>query len=285
MPHVLIPVDFSETSALAARFGTRLAESMGLDLFLVHVFDTVLSNDDNMTTRAYNVRKAEYEVMLAEFSEEHTQPIAGLSNTPPKKKLTVLEGIAASQLLDLSRQNETALIVMGGVGAGAGLHLPGMYGSVANSVALRGGCPVVLIPKDYGSLEVERLAIAFDDASEIRRTGKFARKFIEALRPEVHFVHVAKPDWRKELQNEDAFLELSFGAGFPSYTYEFDSLPAGDVVTSLLKYTVEEKISLLVLANKHEPFWRRLFARQHLKDVVQGCEVPVLIIPYVKEEA
>jgi nucleotide-binding universal stress UspA family protein len=173
---------------------------------------------------------------------------------------------------------------MGGVGAGAGIHPPGLYGSVATPVALRGNCPVILIPKAYGSVAVEKLAIAFDDADEIIRIGQFARSIIETLKPEVRYVHVSKTDWRAELENEDDFLDLTWGKGLPSYTYESDLLPAGNVAKQLSQYVTEKQIDLLVLGAKHQGFWSRLFDKNHLKPLIQSVKVPMMVIPFTADD-
>ena len=52
MKNILVPVDFSDTSATALRFGTYLAEVMDLDLRVVHVFDANFSFAQAISTGA-----------------------------------------------------------------------------------------------------------------------------------------------------------------------------------------------------------------------------------------
>lgn len=288
MKSIVIPVDFSETSAMATKFGANLAELMNYDLNIVHVSDLVLSGEHSLTTLEQMHDEEGIQEQLVKFVQKNTEPVfaknRGSTDFVPKVSHTLLSGMAASEILSLSKKDETALIVMGGVGAGAGIHLPGLYGSVATPVALRGGCPVILIPKGYGPVVVEKLAIAFDDADEIVRIGKFSKSIIEILKPEVRYVHVSKADWREELENEDDFLDLTWGKNLPSYIYESDLLPAGDVTKQLSQYVDDKQIDLLVLGGKHQGFWSRLFDKNHLKPIIQAGKVPMMIIPFSAEE-
>ncbi|MEO0733779.1 MAG: universal stress protein, partial [Bacteroidota bacterium] len=265
MLQVIVPVDFSETSSTAVRFGTNLAELLGFDLHVVHVSDLVLSGKHSLTTPEQKRDEIALGERLAEFTRENVAQILltnrGRVAVTPKVSQSIRSGMATEQILALSRQTTTALIVMGGVGTGAGITLPGVYGSVATPVATRSACPVILIPKGHDAVAVERLAIAFDDADEIIRIGQFARNIVKALRPEVRYVHVTKVNWREEIETQDDFMDLTWGKGFPSYSFKFDVLPVGNVVESLLAYVKDEEIGLLVLGGKRHGFWQRLFTK------------------------
>ncbi|SER03723.1 universal stress protein [Neolewinella agarilytica] len=288
MKNVVIPVDFSETAAEATRFGTHLAQLLNYNLSIVHIADLILSGSHSLTTPEQKRDEEKLVDQLARFTHENVDPVfltnRGRTAFVPKVSYSVHSGMAANEILSISKEADTALIVMGGVGAGAGIHPPGLYGSVATPVALRGNCPVILIPKDYGSVTVEKLAIAFDDADEIIRIGQFARTIIQTLKPEVRYVHVSKTDWRAELENEDDFNDLTWGKGLPSYTYRSDLLPAGNVAKQLSQYVADKQIDLLVLGGKHQGFWRRLFDKNNLKPIIQSVKVPMMVIPFTVDE-
>jgi nucleotide-binding universal stress UspA family protein len=288
MRNIVVPIDFSKTSKTAIEFGTYLAGLMQLNLRIIHVSDLVLSGEHSLTTPEQKRDEARLEEQLADFVRANvTQEASSAADSGkfvPQVSLSVISGIAASQILSLSEEAATAFIVMGGVGAGAGIHPPGLYGSVATPVALRGACPVILIPKEYRFTNIERLAIAFDDADEIIRISTFSKNIIKALKPEVRYVHVSKANWRKEIENEDDFMDMTWDNDFPGYGYEFDVLAEGDVADQLRQYTKEMRIQLLVLGGKRQGFWRRLFDVHHLKPIIKSSEVPMLVIPFSASE-
>ncbi|WP_020568849.1 universal stress protein [Neolewinella persica] len=284
MKNVVIPVDFSETAAIATKFGTYLAEMMNYNLRIVHVSDLVLSGAHSLTTPEQKRDEEKLVHRLAQFARTNVNPGLsanhGSNSFVPEVRLSVLSGMASTKIKSLSKEATTAFIVMGGVGAGAGIHPPGLYGSVATPVALRGGCPVMLIPKGYSQIVVKRIAIAFDDAEEIIRIGQFSKSIIERLKPEVRFVHVKKADWRQEMENEDDFMELTSGKEAPSFSYEFDLLPTGNVVDQLSQYVDDKQIDLLVLGGKRQGFWSRLLDKKNLKSIIQVGKVPMMVIPF-----
>lgn len=284
MKQVVVPVDFSTTAATAVKFGTFLADLMTYDLRIVHVCDLVLSGEHSLTTPEQKRDEKALEVRLAKFARLNVAEVfeanKGRTAFVPEVNISVLSGVAASRILSISKDPTTAFIVMGGVGAGAGISPPGMYGSVATPVAMRGSCPVVLIPKDYGAVTVKRLAIAFDDTDELVRIGQFSKSIIATLRPDVRYVHVSKANWREEFENEDDFMDLIWGKGVPSFTYAFDVLPEGNVAEQLDQYAEDKQVDLLILGGKRRGFWSRLFDKKHLKPIIKACRVPMLIIPF-----
>ncbi|THH40299.1 universal stress protein [Neolewinella litorea] len=284
MKRIIVPVDFSPTSAAATRFGTHLAETMKMDLTVLHVYDTRLSTSQTISTRAKAREQERMEDQLDKFTRRNVEPVLatfqGRLDVLPAVKSMALEGRAARKILRISKAADVGLIVMGGVGAGAGLHPPGAFGSVASRVALRGGCPVILIPKDYGAPPVERLALAFNSVNDVRYMRGFTQKIVRALHPEVRFVHVNAGSKAGTPEQQEEFRKLADEPGFPSRTYQLDFLGPGPVVKQLLTYTEEEEIDLLILGGERRGFLERLLIPAHLRPLVHRCTVPVLIIPF-----
>lgn len=283
MKKIIIPVDFSDTSASALRFGTYLAEVMGLDLEVVHVFDANFSLAQAVSTGALLAEKERLKKLLSTFVERHAFPILatfqGNLATIPAIHTEVLEGFPGSTLRSISKREDAELIIMGGVGAGQADTPTRLFGGAASTVALSGECPVILIPAGYGYPEVKSLAVAFGEAEDIRKMGGIVHRLIKVLRPQVNFVHVEGQDRKKESVNDEAFLEMAMGPGFPSYTFHHHVLPHGTVAKRLLQYAEEKKIGMLVLGGKRRSFWEGLFAASSLKPVVNSCTVPLLVIP------
>ncbi|MGB3798986.1 MAG: universal stress protein, partial [Lewinella sp.] len=230
---------------------------------------------------------------LQVFSQLHVSPVLatfpGRTEEVPVVRTTVREGRAAQTILWQSALDDIALVVLGGVGAGAGKQAPGLFGGVARTLALQGACPVILIPRDYGFTRVERLALAFAAIDDISRMSAITRRIITALRPQVHFVHVRREDAEGKgaeaaVRREEAFRQLSRVPGVPESSYCFDALPAGKVTETLIHYTKQHRIDLLVLGGQRRTFFERLFETGHLRPLINRCGVPLLIIPFHLEE-
>lgn len=284
MKNIIVPVDFSDTSAKAIQFGIHLGYLMGFNVKIIHVADLVLSGKHGLSTPEQKRDEEIIGTRLAGFAAENIEPVRAANRgraVAPQTDVFVYSGMAVPEILEHSNDPETALIVMGGAGSGAGIHPPGLYGSVATPVASRGGCPLILIPKVYdGPFSIERVAIAFDDTEELARFGRFARCIIKATKPEVRYVHVRKADWIAEIKNEDAFIDLTLGKGAPAYEYQIDMLPKGYVPSQLRQYADDQKIDLLILGGKRQGFWSRIFDKKNLKPILHACGVPMLVIPF-----
>lgn len=285
MKKIIIPVDFSDTSASALQFGTYLAEIMGLGLEVVHVFDANFSFAQAVSIGASLAEKERLEKLLTKFVESHAFPVLasfqGNIATIPAIHTEVFEGFPGSVIRSISEREDAELVIMGGSGAGQSTTPPGLFGGVARSVALNGKCPVILIPPGYGPPSIENitLALAFGSPEDIRQMGGIIRRLIKVLRSQVNFVHVEGRDRSKEWMNDEAFLEMAMGPGFPSYTFSYDSLPNGPVVKRLLKYVDDKNIGMLVLGGKRRSFWKALFAGSSVKPIMNRSTVPLLIIP------
>ncbi len=283
MKKILVPVDMSPSSGAALRLATYLAEVLDHNLEIIHVFDPLLSPSQTFFAGERIEEKVRLEREIESFSRREVDPVLatfqGRVDILPVVNVVVMEGIPAATITGLSQREDIALIVMGGVGAGSGTRPPGIFGSVARNVAAQSGCPVILLPKTYHFTGVERMAVAFEEPADIRAATSFLRKLIKGLHCEVRYVHVQATDQVLEGKREEKFVEMSFGADFPSYTYKFDSLPAGKVAQSLLQYTVDSEIDLLVVGRKHRSFFDNLFHGGHLGPIVRKSEVPVLITP------
>ncbi|MEO0734179.1 MAG: universal stress protein [Bacteroidota bacterium] len=283
MKKIIVPVDFSETSAAALRFGTYLAEVMDYDLTVVHVFDPNFSLAQVVSTGALLAEQERLRQELQAFVQRHAYPVLatfqGSMATLPAITTQVHQGIPAKVVNEMSTRADVELMVLGGIGAGRGGTPPGLFGGVASRLALHGKCPVILIPPSYGYPAVDTLALAFKDIEDIHQMSGLVRELLKVLRPRVNLVHVERPDDDKNLLKDDSFLETIQGPDFPGHVFCYHALPAGSVVKRLMKYVDKRQIGMLVLGGQRRSFWQGLFSGRSLRPIVNRCEVPLLIIP------
>lgn len=140
---VLVPIDFSETSAASVKYAVALADAFGAEIHLLHVFEPSLQwqlgaeiavvspPTDDETTRARVM--AELSALLTrEERQKHHVVIAAETGAP------------FATIVKYARRLGIDLIVMGTHGRGAVAHL--LIGSVAENVVRKAPCPVLTIP-------------------------------------------------------------------------------------------------------------------------------------------
>ena len=137
LSRILLPVDFSALSKVAAHHARTLASRFHCELVLVHVFEPRSWDTSGVEAaipqELYDQHHAAARRMLYEFCAEE------LRDLPVRRML--LEGDVARAILDLARAEHVDLIVIPSHGYGRFRRL--MFGSVAAKILHEAGCPVL----------------------------------------------------------------------------------------------------------------------------------------------
>jgi len=139
---VLVPVDFSETSDVALRYGREMARAFGATLQVLHVVQEPYSQPWAVEAYGFSLAalqeewikdaKARLDQMVTDEDRRALQATA----------LTVL-GHPVTEVLRIAADNKVDLIVMGTHGRGPLGHM--IMGSVAERVVRRAPCPVLTV--------------------------------------------------------------------------------------------------------------------------------------------
>lgn len=139
---VLVPTDFSDTSALALRYAKELARWFESVMHLLHV---VSDADVSPGTEAFwgfsekNVQRR--------WVEEATSKLGTLCSTDEQATFDVRTAVEIGTpfvaVVRYARDHQIDLIVMGTHGRGAVKHL--LLGSVAEQVVRQAPCPVLTV--------------------------------------------------------------------------------------------------------------------------------------------
>lgn len=284
MRKIIVPVDFSDTSADALRYGCYLADVTGYNLEVIHVHDGYDGEDGFIVMKGAPRIRTRVLRRLEAFTGMHADRMTFTATRNANGDLPLITcreliGQAASRLLEASRQNDAALMVMGGVGSGLFTRVTPLFGSVARRVATKAGCPVLLIPQNSGVPKITNAAIAFDDAVTLVGLNKKSDFLRRALSVNLRFTHVLFQDARLEEAMEMDLLHEILHKDFPDHTVDFDMLPAGDVTNRLIDYSLERDIDLLILGRHDRGFLMNLLVRSEIPDIVGASGIPLLIVP------
>lgn len=159
---LLLAVDGSEDSALAARAAADLSGRTGSELHVVHAWHTVPSTRFGSFIRAEMHREAEE--LLAE--EAQLLERAGAAQTYLK------EGPAVDTILDLAEELGAGLLVLGSRGLGPVKRLA--LGSVSEGVVHHAARPVLVMRGGSGSWPPERVLVGDDGSEAASEAGRLA---------------------------------------------------------------------------------------------------------------
>lgn len=143
LARILVPTDFSDTSAAALKYGIALADTFGARLHLLHVLDSAVEQQWEVKMSMLAHREIE-----AEAVQRSNEELALLLTRPERERyraaLVTERGSPAAAIVRYARSQDIDLIVMGTHGRGPVAHL--LIGSVAENVVRSAPCPVLTVP-------------------------------------------------------------------------------------------------------------------------------------------
>lgn len=156
---LLVPVDFSPSSAAALRYAARMAEAFAAPVRVLHVIHdpssqpgSYVSTDDQ--GRLLPLEKAA-EAMLADF-------LARVAETSPRVaalgeiETTLVSGLVPTRILEVAERVDAFMIVMGSLGRTGLSRL--MLGSKAQRVVQLSEIPVTIVKAPRPEVEPDSAA-------------------------------------------------------------------------------------------------------------------------------
>lgn len=137
LDRILVPYDFSETSANAVRYGTGLAQAFNARVQFLYV------GDSERASIATEQPIDSPDALLAAFKAAVDRTVSRLTAATVDMQCFVRAGHPAAEIVAFADEEEADLIVMGTHGRGLVGHL--VMGSVAEKVVRTAHCPVLTV--------------------------------------------------------------------------------------------------------------------------------------------
>lgn len=139
LKRLLVPIDFSEPSEVALKYGVALARAFNARLYLLHVLPKAPAEDRETV---------EHPIGLFERMQDAARERLGKILTDDQVKDVPSEfvtqvGTAYVEVIRYAKDHDIDLIVMGTHGRGRVAHM--LMGSVAENVVRRAPCPVLTV--------------------------------------------------------------------------------------------------------------------------------------------
>ena len=136
---ILCPIDFSEYSKETLKYAVSFAMKDEATLFLLHVIDMRTFEDDLEAIRVKQIKDEITKQHKSRLLDYVTKEI----RNDIKIEALVVQGIPFVEIIDISKKNKIDMIVMGSHGRTGIAHI--MLGSVAEKVARKAPCPVLIV--------------------------------------------------------------------------------------------------------------------------------------------
>ena len=275
--NIIVPTDFSVTARNAYHYAKRLAITLDAAVTVVHVNSYFMPIPEVAigSLSEDEVNKMAEEAMTSFVKDEDSFDHWKMMRYPVKTR--IMKGNLVETLVDLSKEDDTDLIVMGMTGLQD--FVTKIIGSAALEVSGGAKCPVILIPRDAKWQKIEKVMYASNYVSTTPKMVGLITEFALSVNAAVHFVHVedftayVKGDVTKIIWNE-----LFSMSDTPPLSFEIHSLSGMDKIEELKHYAEQNDINLMVFVNKQRSFWYNLMHTSVTENMALATNIPMMVM-------
>ena len=272
MKTIIVPVDFSATSANATEFAANLAAFYGAAIWLYHVYEIPVALNE-FSYLAFNVAEmqeaAEHELEILKKSTMEKVRIPVSINC--KAEMNLLDdGLAA--FCDAIKPD---LVVMGLTGKNALTRL--VVGSNTIRIIHTLHYPVLVVPHKAEFIPIRKIGFACDYQHVIESTPvSLLKKIVRDFNAELHVVNV---DFQNTNFDSDMFNErFILNELLHDIKVEYHNIEAEDVTEGINLFADKAKLDWIVAIPKKHQLLQKMFKRSHTQDLLYHTHVPVLCI-------
>ena len=287
---ILVPVDFSEGSLMAVRYGRHFARSSSGSVHLLNVLtDPVIYFPDAGTPGVVppaflnDAREAAEAALLRLVPDEEA---VGYTVTREVIVDSPAEGICQH-----ARRQKADLICIGTHGRTGFSRLA--LGSVAERVVQHAPCPVLAVRgPGKGDVLIRKILVAVDFSDFTPVLVQHAQRLAQAESAELDFVHVVEVDSpnRSELSADQPGAQDHLNSIRSDAERRLKSLEVPDAricrhvligqpFVELVQYASDQKVDLILLGTHGRTGLRHWFLGSVAEMVVRKAGCPVLVVP------
>jgi nucleotide-binding universal stress UspA family protein len=292
---ILVPVDFSHYSFIAADLATHIASKLDAEIHLLHAYFNPVVNiaplfDANTYPANMNnvVESIELKAkeQLIDFEEKILQNVKQFTDKEIIIKHSLIFGTAADTILYLCEDYKPDLVVMGTKGKGD--RADDIVGSVTNKVIKNSNIPVLVIPQkfEYNNFdEIKNILYVTDfDDSDYRAIWKLA-SLISPFEMKLYCLHIGETSeifWGKSKMD---VLKPHIKRTFPKISLSCEVIQSNDRAEAIQKYINSKNIDILSFTSHKKTLLEAIFFPDTFKQMLFQSTIPVFVFPSQKSNS
>ncbi len=288
MRKILVPVDFSEHTSTVCKFAHEVIKTTGGELRLFHAyFDFMIVQNSGipyslhsgemynqeMLTKIREDAKADMEKLVASLREQLVNE--NITNVSIVQTLT--GGMPEEEILNISETYAPNLIIMGTRGKG-GKDI--LTGKVSSNVVKNAECRILTVPREAQYKGFQNILYTTDfndeDDSDLQRLIELLRYY----NPKIHCIHIDidddYPADAARMQNLQKLFPAEVAKGSP---ITFEVIRHNDFLEGVNEYVGAYQIDLIAVVNHRRGFLKRLFTKDHTRELLSASDLPMFIFP------
>jgi nucleotide-binding universal stress UspA family protein len=269
---ILIPFDFSETSALSLDHAVHMAKTAGAELYLLHIIET--STFPSSIAHAFSG----FEKKVEEASNEKLKELSDeLSTKHGIKVHTITEvGKIYKRIVHTAKQAHIDLVLMGTHGASGSSYI---IGSNTTRVVQESHCPVISFQTHSTKLGFTNIALPIDDSPESRQKVNFAMEIAKLFNAKITVIGLNRngnEDYQRKFRIKIEQVEDFLG----QHGVQTDTIyqQGEDLAKNTLAAATEINADLLVIMTEQEPSITGLLMGTYATKIINGSKIPVMTV-------
>jgi nucleotide-binding universal stress UspA family protein len=271
MKNFLVPVDFSEASRNAAKYAISLGEVLKAKIIFVNVVPIgLLIEDESLHSRIAA------QAQLVESNKDFlSKEIIALSkNHSVSTEGYVAEGPVSEMILQMAREHQSDLIIMGMKGKGKSSSI---FGSNTTAVIKKSNDSVLVIPESASYESIDTICYATDlndnkESKDISILLKIAQKYNSTIQ----ILHVQKQEG--EISDEEFIQKMRVHSNFDGLQRKFNVVTDSNVINGINYYLESAPADVLAMTARKHSFLERLFGTLHTKKMSYETKIPLLVL-------
>ena len=269
---IIVPTDFTNTSANAAQYALELTKATRLPISLIHAYH-IAPQEVVKGNNAEHIKKERTE-KLNLFRDELNLSLK--SSKEATIDICLENGLAGDIILDTAKRLADSWIVMGTTHKKD--RLKRLFGSISTRVALESSCPVLLVPEQMKFRPINKIAfcLAHDDLNE--HSIKEITKLANLHNSELYLFHVLTSDKRLDYEKVMPLIRRHY----PNRPIHFVNLGSPshskDKAEMILQYSGAYKIDLLALEKSKGGLFHDIFHKSFTKKMALSTDLPLFVV-------
>jgi nucleotide-binding universal stress UspA family protein len=271
MKKLLIPIDFSECSLNAVKYGLGLAKIMRAEIILCHAFAVPIpgiTDTLHKVEKLYIEQERSLNAQLGKISDEIS---SNKDNTGNRIKCSyfLIQSSPTEGVIHYASQFMPDFIVIGTVGNNGWENI---LGSTTVGIIRRINRPVIVVPSGASFTSIQDILISIDfplhGIKSIKELVKFAR---------VQVGHVSSEEYEgKENEKLNDFKDECYKEGIRDI--DFHTIRSSKASKAIIDFIETNNFQLIALLKERRAFFEGLFHQSFIKQLVMDSKRPLLIL-------
>jgi len=277
MGKILVPIDFSENSIIAARYAREIAFENQDELVFLHVYTRHVNKYANFMVHGEHI----VDPTIKESEEQLNQLVGVVKEKWPTLVISQLfdEGILAEVISKETARNQYKVVVMGTKGA-SGLESV-LIGSNTYDVIRDSQTPILAIPANATAYKKDTIALLTNfkpgELEVLKQAipvfgSKFHLLLIHINKQEVDIKILDKKltEWIDNIITETGIDDVSYTVKNRSHFANSAEKIANGIQTMIR----DENIDIILITKSRKTFFQNLFNENIIKEMAMGIVIP-----------